>query len=131
MHDQAADEDARAVARVLAGDREAFAAIVARHARRVHDLARRMLRDAGDAEDVVQQAFLNAYRALEGFDARRPFRHWLLRIASNLCRNRLESRAREPRARERAALARWRWVLTVPIGSSVMAAISSSARPCT
>ena len=75
MHDQAADEDARAVARVLAGDREAFAAIVARHARRVHDLARRMLRDAGDAEDVVQQAFLNAYRALEGFDARRPFRH--------------------------------------------------------
>jgi RNA polymerase sigma-70 factor (ECF subfamily) len=102
VHDQAADEDARAVARVLAGDREAFAAIVARHARRVHDLARRMLRDAGDAEDVVQQAFLNAYRALDRFDARRPFRHWLLRIASNLSRNRLESRAREPRARGNA-----------------------------
>jgi RNA polymerase sigma-70 factor (ECF subfamily) len=99
VHDPAADDDAGAVARVLAGDREAFAALVARHARRAHDLARRMLGDAGDAEDAVQQAFLNAYRALDRFDARRPFRHWLLRITSNLCRNRLEGRGREPRAR--------------------------------
>jgi RNA polymerase sigma-70 factor (ECF subfamily) len=97
--DAAPDEDAATVRAVLAGDPEAFAALVARHARRVHDLARRMLRDAEEAEDVVQHAFLNAYRALDRFDPRRPFRHWLLRIASNLCRNRLESRRREPRAR--------------------------------
>jgi RNA polymerase sigma-70 factor (ECF subfamily) len=93
---EAADADAAAVARVLAGDREAFGAVVARHARRVHDLARRMLRDAHEAEDVAQHAFLNAFRALPRFDPRRPFRHWLLRITSNLCRNRLEERRRRP-----------------------------------
>ena len=90
------DDDARAIERVLAGDREAFGVLVARHGRRVHDLARRMLRDPGEAEDVAQQAFLNAYRALARFDPRRPFRHWLLRIASNLCRNRLARRRRRP-----------------------------------
>jgi RNA polymerase sigma-70 factor (ECF subfamily) len=94
----AADADADAVARVLAGDPEAFGVLVARYGRRLHDLARRMLRDAAEAEDVVQHAFLNAYRALARFDARRPFRHWLLRITTNLCRNRIASRRVHPRA---------------------------------
>ena len=94
--DRDAEADSVAVAQVLAGDREAFAVIVARYARRVHDLARRMLRDATEAEDVSQHAFLNAYRALARFDPRRPFRHWLLRITSNLCRNRLAERRRRP-----------------------------------
>lgn len=96
MIDAEAEADSAAVARVLAGDREAFAVLVARYARRVHDLARRMLRDATEAEDVSQHAFLNAYRALDRFDPRRPFRHWLLRIASNLCRNRIAERRRRP-----------------------------------
>jgi RNA polymerase sigma-70 factor (ECF subfamily) len=69
---------------------------VARHGRRVHDLARRVLCDPHEAEDAAQQAFLNAYRALPRFDARRPFRHWLLRITTNLCRNRLAARRRRP-----------------------------------
>ena len=90
------DDDVLAIERVLAGDREAFGILVARHGRRVHDLARRMLRDPSEAEDVAQQAFLNAYRALSRFDPRRPFRHWLLRITSNLCRNRLSERRRRP-----------------------------------
>jgi RNA polymerase sigma-70 factor (ECF subfamily) len=90
-------QDAEDIRRVLAGEPEAFAGLVARHGRRVHDLARRMLRDAHEAEDVTQHAFLNAYKALERFDPSRPFRHWLLRIASNLCRNRLA--ARRSRAR--------------------------------
>lgn len=94
--DRDAEADADAVAQVLAGDREAFALLVARYARRVHDLARRMLRDATEAEDVAQQAFLNAFRALARFDPRLPFRHWLLRITSNLCRNRLAERRRRP-----------------------------------
>jgi RNA polymerase sigma-70 factor (ECF subfamily) len=89
--------DAETVARVVSGDRGAFAALVARYGRRLHDLALRMLRDAHEAEDVAQQAFLNAYRALPRFDGRRPFRHWLLRIASNLCRNRLAERGRRGR----------------------------------
>ncbi len=84
--------DADDIRRIRAGDSAAFRGLVARHARRVHDLARRMLRDAHEAEDIVQHAFLNAYKALDRFDLERPFRHWLLRIASNLCRNRLAAR---------------------------------------
>ena len=98
--DALADADARAdldaVRRVVAGERSAFAPLVARYGRRLHDLALRMLRDPGEAEDVAQQAFLNAYRAIARFDGRRPFRHWLLRIATNLCRNRLAERRRRP-----------------------------------
>ena len=86
------EEDAEDIRRVLAGDPSAYAGLVARHGRRVHDLARRMLRDAQEAEDIAQHAFLNAYKALDRFDLRRPFRHWLLRITSNLCRNRLAAR---------------------------------------
>jgi RNA polymerase sigma-70 factor, ECF subfamily len=96
--DAGAEADAATVSRVLAGDPEAFGTLVARYGRRLHDLARRMLRDAAEAEDVVQHAFLNAYRALSRFDGRRPFRHWLLRITTNLCRNRLAARRLHPRA---------------------------------
>ena len=99
MQDQAPDDDAEPIRRVLAGDRDAFGLLVARHGRRVHDLARRMLRDASEAEDAAQQAFLNAFRALDRFDPQRPFRHWLLRITTNLCRNRLAARRLHPGAR--------------------------------
>jgi RNA polymerase sigma-70 factor, ECF subfamily len=92
----AGQQDAEAIRRTLAGDRDAFASIVERHGRRVHDLARRILADADEAEDAAQQAFLNAYRALDRFDPRRPFRHWLLRITTNLCRNRLVARRHRP-----------------------------------
>ena len=99
MTDPAEEDDALAIERVLAGDRDAFGTLVARYGRRIHDLARRMLRDPFEAEDVVQHAFLNAYRALPRYDPTRPFRHWLLRITSNLCRNRLVARRHEPRGR--------------------------------
>ena len=76
------------------GDRDAYARLVERYTKRLYDLARRMLRDTQEAEDVVQHAFLNAWSALDRFDIERPFRNWLLRIASNLCRNRLATRKR-------------------------------------
>ena len=92
------EEDARDIRRVLAGDATAFEGIVARHGRRVYDLARRILRDPHEAEDAAQHAFLNAFKALERFDTARPFRNWILRITTNLCRNRLA--ARKVRAHE-------------------------------
>ena len=83
---------------MLAGDRCAFDGLVARHGRRVYDVARRILRDPHEAEDAAQHAFLNAFKALERFDTTRPFRNWVLRITTNLCRNRLA--ARKVRAHE-------------------------------
>ncbi len=85
-------QDAADIRRVLAGDAQAFQGLIERHGRRAFDVARRMLRDTHEAEDVVQHAFLNAFNALERFDVDRPFRHWILRITSNLCRNRIASR---------------------------------------
>jgi RNA polymerase sigma factor (sigma-70 family) len=79
--------DAADVAAVLAGERERFRGLVERHGPRVYDLARRLTRDAHLAEDVVQHAFARAFEALARYDPARPFRHWLLRIATNLCRN--------------------------------------------
>jgi RNA polymerase sigma-70 factor (ECF subfamily) len=93
--------DRRDVVAAQAGDEAAYQRLVERYARRVHDLARRMLRDPHEAEDVAQQAFWNAWRALDRFETDRPFRNWLLRITSNLCRNRLAARARRPALRPR------------------------------
>jgi RNA polymerase sigma-70 factor (ECF subfamily) len=89
------DDEAALVRRAVRGDREAFGLLVERHARTVHDVARRMLRDAHDAEEVAQQAFWNAWRAIGRFDVSRPFRNWVLRIATNLCRNRFAARRRD------------------------------------
>src|SRR3972149_7647653 len=57
----------------------------------VFRLAYLLLGDADDAEDVAQEAFIRAYRALDRFDASRPLRPWLLRITSNLARNQRRS----------------------------------------
>lgn len=92
MADSDQERDARDVRRALTGDMRGFEALVARYAQRVHDLARRILRDSHEAEDAAQHAFLRAWQALERFDCARPFRNWLLRITTNLCRNRLQSR---------------------------------------
>lgn len=86
--DEAPDaRDQQDLAAIRAGERERFRGLVVRHGPRVYDLARRLTRDAHLAEDVTQQAFQRAWQALDRFDASRPFRHWILRIATNLCRN--------------------------------------------
>lgn len=77
-----------------AGDGEAFAALVERYGQDVFRLAYLIVRDAAEAEDVAQEAFLRAYRALGRFHPDRPFRPWLLRIAGNVALNRVRSRTR-------------------------------------
>ncbi|MBI3946315.1 MAG: sigma-70 family RNA polymerase sigma factor [Armatimonadetes bacterium] len=76
------------VARAQAGDPDAFEQLYARHQRRVYRLALGMLRNLEDAEDVTQETFLNAYRALPGLADGQAFHAWTTRIAVNLCRRR-------------------------------------------
>src|SRR4051812_7318748 len=75
--------DAAAVALARDGDSEAFRALVERHSRAVYRLAHRMTGSPQDAEDVVQEAFLRAYRQLGRFESRANFGTWLYRIVSN------------------------------------------------
>lgn len=91
---QDAEADAQAVARVRAGEPEAFRVLMERHGRAVHRLAFRMTGNAQDAEDVVQESFLRAYRHLDHFEARAQFGSWLHRIAANCAYDALRARAR-------------------------------------
>ena len=75
--------DAATVALARDGDSEAFRALVDRHSRAVYRVAYRMTGSAHDAEDVVQDTFLKAYRQLGRFESRANFSTWLHRIAVN------------------------------------------------
>ncbi len=78
-----ADSDAAQVALVLGGDPDAFRVLVERHSRRLFRLAYRMTGNEHDAEEVVQDAFLRAYRRLDQFESRANFGTWLYRICAN------------------------------------------------
>ncbi len=86
--------DAAVVARVRAGDSEAFRTLVDRHARTIFRLACRMVGNEHDADDVVQETFLRAYRQLGGFESRANFGTWLYRIAVNCSLDQLRRRPR-------------------------------------
>src|SRR2546422_322213 len=75
--------DETAVARARTGDANAFRVLVERHSRPLFRLAFRMTGTEQDAEDVVQETLLRAYRRLENFDERASFRTWIYRIAVN------------------------------------------------
>jgi RNA polymerase sigma-70 factor (ECF subfamily) len=88
------DADAEWVVRARAGDQDAFRCLVERHARAVFRLAFRMTGNEQDAEDVVQETFLKAYRSLDRFEERSQFSSWLHRIAANGAYDLLRARAR-------------------------------------
>jgi RNA polymerase sigma-70 factor (ECF subfamily) len=90
------DSDSVAVARVKAGDGDAYRALVERHSRSVFRLAYRMTGNEQDAEDVVQETFLRAYKQLHRYEARASFGTWLYRIASNYSLDLVRSRKRHP-----------------------------------
>src|SRR5580698_7459950 len=94
--------DASAVlARARQGDGEAFRALVERHSRSVFRLAFRMTGNEQDAEDVVQESFLRAYRQLGRVESRANFGTWLYRIAAN-CSVDLMRTKRAPQYQRRA-----------------------------
>jgi RNA polymerase sigma-70 factor (ECF subfamily) len=78
-----ATEAAAVLARARQGDSDAFRALVETHSRSVFRLAYRMTGNEQDAEDVVQESFLRAYRQLGRFESRANFGTWLYRIVSN------------------------------------------------
>jgi len=77
--------DAAVVAQVLAGDRDAFRLLVDRHTRSIYSVAYRMTGNQHDAEEILQETFLRAYKSLHRFELRSSFSTWLYRIAVNRC----------------------------------------------
>jgi len=90
------DVDAELVTRVQAGDKQAFDLLVIKYQRKIMRLLSRMIRDPAEIEDVAQEAFIKAYRALPQFRGESAFYTWLYRIAINTARNWLASNKRAP-----------------------------------
>jgi RNA polymerase sigma-70 factor (ECF subfamily) len=90
------DTDQQLVQRVQAGDKSAFNLLVLKYQHRVLKLVGRFVSDAAEAEDVAQEAFLKAYRALSSFRGESAFYTWLYRIAINTAKNALVANRRRP-----------------------------------
>jgi RNA polymerase sigma-70 factor (ECF subfamily) len=88
--------DEELVAHAMAGDLDSFNQLVARWERPIYALAYRTLGRDEDARDVVQEAFLRAYRGLRGFKGQAKFSSWLYRITLNLCRDWIRRDRRTP-----------------------------------
>jgi RNA polymerase sigma factor (sigma-70 family) len=89
-------DDEALVEALRSGDQQAPRVLIERYQGVVYGLCYRMLNHQQDAEDVVQETFIRALRAMAGFDPARPIVPWLLEIAANRCRTALARRARKP-----------------------------------
>jgi RNA polymerase sigma-70 factor (ECF subfamily) len=88
--------DKQLVARVQKGDSRAFDMLVLKYQHRIFGLISRYVHDADEVQDVAQEAFIKAYRALPRFRGDSAFYTWLYRIAINTAKNHLVSRSRRP-----------------------------------
>jgi RNA polymerase sigma-70 factor, ECF subfamily len=88
-------QELAAVKRVVAGDTDAFRVLVELHSRSIFKLAYRIMGNEQDADDVVQETFLRAYRKLKDFQFEAALRTWLSRIASNYCMDLLAKRRQQ------------------------------------
>ncbi len=84
------------IERYRQGDYQAFEALVNRYEGKVYRLSMRMLRNPEDAEDALQETFLQVYRGLKGFEGRSTFSTWLFRLATNVCLMKIRHRGTEP-----------------------------------
>ncbi len=89
------ESDSEVIRRVLRGETAAFEVLVRRYQQTIFRLTRRMTRNLEDAQDLAQDAFVQAYRSLAGFHGQASFSTWLYRIAVNLCLNHLRATRRE------------------------------------
>jgi RNA polymerase sigma-70 factor (ECF subfamily) len=91
------DDDAELIRAINAGDTSRFQELVQRYGQKLYTFGRRMCRDESDAEDLVQDTFLNVFRYLKDFRYETKFKNWLYRVAANTA---LKQRRRSKFARE-------------------------------
>ena len=94
----ASDTDQQLVQRAQRGDLRAFDLLVLKYQGRIAALVSRYVSDAGEVEDVTQETFIKAYRALGKFRGDSAFYTWLYRIAANAAKNHLVAKGRRPGA---------------------------------
>lgn len=90
------DIDQQLVERVQRGDKQAYGLLVQKYQRKLGRLLSRFIRDQAEVEDVVQEAFIKAYRALPNFRGESAFYTWLYRIGINTAKNYLVAMGRRP-----------------------------------
>ena len=98
--EKATDSDAILVERTVAGDQKAFELLVIKYQRRIQRLIGRMVRDVDLVEDIAQETFIRAYRALAQFRGEAQFYTWLYRIAVNTAKKALMDLKRDPTVSE-------------------------------
>lgn len=99
-----AEADVLLVERVKRGDQKAFELLVVKYERKVHRLIGRMVRDVDLIEDIAQETFIRAYRALPNFRGESAFYTWLYRIAVNTAKKQLADLVRDPVITEAALM---------------------------
>ena len=92
----APQDDMQLVKRVQQGDKRAFDLLVLKYQHKVLSIVGRFVRDSHEAQDVAQESFIKAYRALKNFRGDSAFYTWLYRISINTAKNHLVSRGRRP-----------------------------------
>ena len=97
---KASDSDALLVERAVAGDHKAFEMLVIKYQKRIQRLIGRMVRDVDLVEDIAQETFIRAYRALGQFRGEAQFYTWLYRIAVNSAKKALMDLKRNPTVSE-------------------------------
>ncbi len=90
------DLDAELVKRVQAGDKKAFDILVIKYQNKIFSIISRFISDHAEVNDVAQDAFIKAYRALPNFRGESAFYTWIYRIAINTAKNYLTARGRRP-----------------------------------
>lgn len=88
--------DDELVRRVQAGDKRAFDLLVIKYQHKIVQLVNRYIRDPSESQDVAQDTFIKAYRALPSFRGESAFYTWIYRIAINTAKNHIASRSRRP-----------------------------------
>jgi len=120
--------DEIAIGRASRGDRDAFRILVERHAKAVFRVAYRMTADQSDAEDMVQETFLRAWKEIARFDGRASFQTWLHRICANRSLDLIRARRRMRDARRYADPESNDWLEQVPTVSPTPERLAQSSQ---